>query len=180
MVPAGQEARVVEALAADIHARGDHVSAGDIGFHYVVRALAEHGRPELLHAMLSRTDAPSYGAQIAAGATALTENWDPSRGGSQNHFMLGHALGWLYTGLGGVKLDFWRTERPPITIAPQCVAGLGGVAVTYKSVLGPIRSAWTRDGAAPRFEIDIPAGSTATLELPGGKPQIVGSGRYRF
>jgi hypothetical protein len=180
MVPAGQEGRVADALAADIHARGDHVSAGDVGFHYVVRALAEHGRADVLHAMLSRTDAPSYGAQIAAGATALTENWDPSRGGSQNHFMLGHALGWLYGGLGGIKLDFWRTEKPPITIAPQCVAGLGGVAVTYKSVLGPIRSAWTRAGAVLRFEIEIPAGSTATLALPGRKRQTVGSGRYRF
>lgn len=180
MVPAGQEGRVVEALAADIHARGDHVSAGDIGFHYVVRALAEHGRADVLHAMLSRTDAPSYGAQIAAGATALTENWDPSRGGSQNHFMLGHALGWLYGGLGGVKLDFWRTGKPPITIAPQCVAGLAGVAVTYNSVLGPIRSAWSREGAGVRFEIDIPAGTNASLALPGRKAQVVGSGRYSF
>lgn len=179
MVPAGHEARVVEALVADIRARGDHVSAGDVGFHYVVRALAEHGRPDVLHAMLSRTDAPSYGAQIAAGATALTENWDPSRGGSQNHFMLGHALGWLYAGLGGVKLDFWRTGAPPITIAPQCVAGLAGVAVEYRSVLGPIRSAWSREGAALRFDIEIPAGSAATLALPGRAPRVVGSGRYR-
>jgi hypothetical protein len=178
MVPAGQEGRVADALVADIRARGDHVSAGDIGFHYVVRALAEHGHAEVLHPMLSRTDAPSYGAQIAAGATALTENWDPARGGSQNHFMLGHGLAWLYSGLGGIKLDFWRTEKPPITIAPQCVAGLGGVAVTYKSVLGPIRSAWTREGGGVRFAIDIPAGATATLDLPGRKPMVVGSGSY--
>jgi len=180
MVPAGQEGRVLDALVADIRARGDHVSAGDIGFHYVVRALAEHGRPDVLHAMLSRTDAPSYGAQISAGATALTENWDPSRGGSQNHFMLGHALGWLYGGLGGVKLDFWQAGAPPIIIAPQCVPGLGGVAVAYKSVLGPIRSAWSREGTRLRFEIEIPAGATATLQLPGKPRTSVGSGRYRF
>src|SRR3546814_11613566 len=91
MVPAGQEARVLAALVADIRSRGDHVTAGGVGFHYVVRALAENGRSDVLHAMLSRTDAPSYGAQIMAGATALTENWDPSLGGSQNHFTIGTA-----------------------------------------------------------------------------------------
>jgi hypothetical protein len=206
MTPAGQEGRVLDALVADIRARGDHVSAGDIGFHYVVRALAEHGRPDVLHAMLSRTDAPSYGAQIAAGATALTENWDPSHGGSQNHFMLGHALGWLYGGLGGVTVDFWRTDAPPIRIAPQCVPGLESASVEYRSVLGPIRSMWTREGRRMRFEVDIPAGNDATIVLPAVLSQLregrapaarahsvtraverdgateltVGSGRYRF
>src|SRR3546814_14485378 len=106
--PAGQEARVLAALVADIRSRGDEVTAGDVGFHYVVRALAENGRSDVLHAMLSRTDAPSYGAQIMAGATALTENWDPSRGGSQNHFMLGHALAGLYSGLGEIGSTSWR------------------------------------------------------------------------
>jgi len=206
MVPAGQERRVLDALVADIRARQDHVSAGDIGFHYVVRALAEHGRPDVLHAMLSRTDAPSYGAQIAAGATALTENWDPSHGGSQNHFMLGHALGWLYGGLGGVTVDFWQAQAPPIRIAPHCVPGLTSAAVDYASVLGPIRSAWTREGGNMRFDIDIPPGSNATIVLPvalsalregrgparqargvtsaaehtGASVLTIGSGRYRF
>ena len=172
MVPAGSEAGVLDALVADIKLRGDHVSAGDIGFHYVVRALGEHGRSDVLHAMLSRTDPPSYGAQIMAGATALTENWDPSRGGSQNHFMLGHALAWLYSGLGGIRLDFWREDAPPITIAPQLVPGLDRVAVGYDSVLGPIRSAWSRSRGATRFEIEVPAGATATLKLPVGRARL--------
>src|SRR3546814_11540751 len=67
MVPAGQEARVLAALVADIRSRGDHVTAGDVGFHHVRRALAENGRSDVLHAMPARTDAPSYGAQTLAG-----------------------------------------------------------------------------------------------------------------
>ncbi|MBC9032006.1 family 78 glycoside hydrolase catalytic domain [Sphingomonas sp. JC676] len=206
MVPAGQEKRVLASLVADIRSRGDHVSAGDIGFHYVVRALAEHGAPEVLHGMLSRTDAPSYGAQVMAGATALTENWDPKLGGSQNHFMLGHALAWLYIGLAGIKVDFWNRAAPAITIAPQTVPGLESAGASYDSVLGPIRSAWRRQGMAIRFEIEVPPGAQAVIRLPvplgrireSGAPArsaagvvkaldmagtatlIVGSGRYVF
>lgn len=165
MVPTGREADVLGHLVADIARRGNQVTAGDVGFHYVVRALSEHGRPDILHAMLMRTEPPSYGAQVLAGATALTENWDPGLGGSQNHFMLGHALAWLYNGLGGITVDHWRTG-PPITVAPQLVPGLDEVAVGYDSVLGPVRSAWRRDGERVRFVVEIPAGAEAIVKLP--------------
>src|SRR3546814_16421413 len=94
--------------------------------------------------MLSRTDAPGYGAQIMAGATSLTENWDPSRGGSQNHFMLGHALAWLYSGLGGIRRDFWARDATPLTIAPQLVTGLDAAEARSDSVLGSVVSEWRR------------------------------------
>ncbi|MCM8730560.1 family 78 glycoside hydrolase catalytic domain [Hephaestia sp. GCM10023244] len=166
MVPAGQEARVLAALVADIQSRGNQVTAGDVGFHYVVRALGENGRSDVLHAMLSRTEAPSYGAQIMAGATALTENWDPRNGGSQNHFMLGHALAWLYNGLAGIRLDFWSKAATTLTIAPQLVPGLDSAEASYDSVLGPVRSAWRRNGSAVRFDITVPAGAVASVTLP--------------
>lgn len=165
LVPEGRKADVLGHLVADIEKRGNQVTAGDVGFHYVVRALSEHGRPDVLHAMLMRTEAPSYGAQVLAGATALTENWDPKLGGSQNHFMLGHALAWLYNGLGGITVDHWRSG-PPVTVAPQLVPGLDEVAVGYDSVLGPVRSAWRRMGRRTGFAIEIPPGAEALLKLP--------------
>ena len=48
---------------------------------------------------------PSYGAQLAAGATTLTEAWDANPASSQNHCMLGHVEEWFYSGLGGIRLD---------------------------------------------------------------------------
>src|SRR3546814_7763981 len=78
MVPAGQEARVLPSLVADIRSRGDHVTAGDAWFHYVVRALAENGRLDVLHAMPSHTAAPGFGAQILACAPLMTQICAPS------------------------------------------------------------------------------------------------------
>ena len=151
LVPAGREADVLTKLVADIRSRQDHVTAGDVGFHYVVRALMDHGRSDVLHAMLSRTDPPSYGAQVMAGATALTENWNPADGGSQDHFMLGHAEQWLFAGLAGIRIDFAR-EGAPILIAPQPVPGLESAGGHYRSVLGPIVSRWRRQGAGLRLD----------------------------
>jgi hypothetical protein len=39
MVPAASRRAVLEHLVEDIRAHNNHVTAGDIGFHYVVRAL---------------------------------------------------------------------------------------------------------------------------------------------
>jgi hypothetical protein len=178
------------------------VTAGDVGFHYVVRALMEHGRPDVLHAMLARTDPPSYGAQVMAGATALTENWDPADGGSQNHFMLGHAEQWLFGGLAGISVDFARAGAP-IVIAPQPVPDVDSAGGRYRSVLGLIVSRWRRQGAGLRVEVEIPAGASAEIRLPAapgaihesggsiltspdvklvrdGKAFEIGSGRYLF
>ena len=89
LVPEDRRTAVLANLVTDIHAHHDHVTAGDIGFHYVVRALTDGDRSDVLLAMLSRTDAPSYGAQLAHGATTLTEAWDANPNSSQDHFMLG-------------------------------------------------------------------------------------------
>jgi hypothetical protein len=102
MVPDGHEAGVLNSLIEDIRAHGNHVTAGDIGFHYVVRALSDGGRSDVLFEMLSRTDSPSYGFQLSKGATTLTEAWDTNPASSQNHFMLGHGEEWFYRGLAGI------------------------------------------------------------------------------
>lgn len=101
MVPAGREKAVLENLVDDIRRHQNHVTAGDIGFHYVVRALTDGGRSDVPFDMLSRTGSPSYGYQLARGATSLTEAWDSNPASSQDHFMLGHAEEWFYRGLAG-------------------------------------------------------------------------------
>jgi alpha-L-rhamnosidase len=200
MVPKGHEAAVLANLVADIHAHHDHVTAGDIGFHYVVRALTNAGRSDVLAAMLSRTDAPSYGYQLAQGATTLTEAWDANRDSSQNHFMLGHGEEWFYRGLAGLSVDMARGPRNAITLAPSLLPGVGAASASYHSAMGEVDLAWQRKGDQGSVELTIPAGAQARVTLPaaqewtGGNslpaarqaahngPLVwtLGSGRYHF
>ena len=171
LVPAGRRTPVLEHLVADIRQHDNHVTAGDIGFHYLVRALTEEGRSDVLFDMLSRTDAPSYGYQLAAGATTLTEAWDANPKHSQNHFMLGHAEEWFYRGLVGIDLDLSRVASQRIIIHPAMLKEAQGASATMESVVGTIRVSW-RYAKGWSLEVEIPPGSSATVYLPG-KPSTI-------
>ena len=58
----------------DIRQRGNALTAGDVGYRYVLRALEDAGRTDVIFEMNNRYDVPGYGWQLAHGATALTES----------------------------------------------------------------------------------------------------------
>lgn len=176
MVPKGQEGRVLDALVRAVRASQNGVTAGDVGFHYVVRALTENGRDDVVFDMMSVTDRPSYGYQLARGATALTEAWDADPTKSLNHFMLGHGEGWLFGALGGVQIDFAAVHGRQILVAPRPVGDVRSVSVTQASVWGEVRSAWKREGAVLTLEVDIPAGAAATVIVPTSDPAAIREG----
>jgi hypothetical protein len=141
-----------------------------VGFHYVVRALTDEGRSDVLEKMLSLTTSPSYGYQLAQGATTLTEAWDTNPDSSQNHFMLGHGEEWFYRGLAGIDIDMSRASADQIRLRPyvpleQSVTT--GAGATIDSPLGTVRCAWSKTGdGAVAIEVTVPPNATATLWLP--------------
>jgi hypothetical protein len=172
LVDANRREAVLANLVADIHAHGDHVTAGDIGFHYVVRALTDGGRSDVLYAMLTRTDKPSYGDQLAHGATTLTEAWDANPGSSQNHFMLGHAEEWFYRGLAGIRsipVPGADNRYQIVLIKPAVLGDLTHVAASYRSRLGLVASAWSRDGDRLTMDVTIPMNGMIVIPLEFGK-----------
>ncbi len=163
--------KVLADLIANIHQHHDHTTAGDIGFHYVVQALTDAGKSQLLYKMATRTSPPSYGYQIAHGATALTEAWNCNPDDSQDHFMLGHIEQWFYSGLGGIRVDMARKPGHQLEIRPAIVSNLKWVRVSYDSVLGKIVSNWQRHGTHLNLQFVVPAHTTARVYLPTTDPQ---------
>ncbi len=157
---------VLDNLVEDIRAHHNHVTAGDVGFHYVVDALLEGGRSDVLYDMMSRTDPPSYGAQLKQGATSLTEAWDANPHSSQDHFMLGDGEEWLFRGLAGIDLDMTRSRDERITIRPNPVANVTWTRCTEHSVLGDIVDNWSRQRGKFVLDVTVPANATATIYVP--------------
>ena len=176
LVPARHRAAVLENLIASIRADDDHVTAGDIGLRYVVLALMRNGRGDALYDFLTRSDSPSYGYQLARGATSLTESWNANPDKSQNHFMLGQADMWLYGGLAGIRIDMSRPPAERIRIAPQPVDGIQAASARYRSVLGEVAVSWRKEDGRLYLHAEIPAGATATIEMTARTPAEIREG----
>ena len=114
-------------------------TAGDVGYRYVLRALADGGRSDVIFEMNHQSERPGYGYQLARGATSLTEAWDANPRSSQNHFMLGQIIEWFYGDLAGLAPDPAFPGFKRVRIRPQP----GG-----RHRLGPGRSRRRREDAS--------------------------------
>ena len=207
LVPEDRCVAVLDGLVAQIRAGGNRVTAGDVGFNYLMRALSDGGQGSVLYDMLIRDDGPGYAYQLKKGATSLTEAWDTNPGSSQNHCMLGHIEEWFYRGLGGISSDPSGPGFKKIIIKPQLVGDLTGANVAYESPYGSIVSNWKHEGEKVSVDVTIPGNTTAMVYVPAkdaaavaesGKPAskangveflrmentaavyVVGSGTYQF
>jgi hypothetical protein len=173
LVPDADRQAVLDAIVADVRGRGDAITAGDVGYRYLLRALAEGGRSDVIHAMSHQSEKPGYGYQLARGATSLTESWDARPDSSHNHFMLGQIMEWFYHDLAGVRPDPDGPGFKRITIRPAIVGDLAWVRAAYDSPQGRIVSAWKREGSRLTLEVTIPPNATATVFVPTRDPAAV-------
>ncbi|MCX6625635.1 MAG: alpha-L-rhamnosidase, partial [Acidobacteria bacterium] len=180
LAPEADRARLLERLVNDVRAHGNHTTAGDIGYHFVIQALGDGGRSDVIHDMLSTTEAPSYGAQLKQGATSLTEAWDADPRSSQNHFMLGHVEEWFYRYLAGIDFDLSRAKEERIVLRPTPVGDVTSAQAVYRSALGTIRGSWKKADGVFTYEVEVPPNSMATVILPSGEKKVIGSGRWSF
>lgn len=157
------------------------LTAGDIGYHYLVSVLSNGGASQLLYDMNKRDDVPGYAFQLKHGATALTESWPALRYVSNNHMMLGHLMEWFYNGLAGIRQAKDSQGFSMLEIAPIPVTGMDWVKADFNTPHGPVQVAWHKKGKQFTLEVNIPANTKARIVLPGSStPQVKGSGNYTF
>ncbi len=153
-------------LVRSIRRGGNGLTAGDVGFHYLVKALEEGGESELLFAMNCRSDVPGYGYQLARGATSLTESWPARADVSNNHMMLGHLMEWFYSGLAGICQEEDSFGYKKIVIDPHPVGDIGWVKATYHSPHGEIACHWIQEDGRFSLEVEIPVNTLARISIP--------------
>lgn len=183
------------------------LTAGDIGFHFLIQALNDNGASSVIYTMNQREEEAGYGYQLKKGATALTESWNALEEVSNNHLMLGHIMEWFYNGLGGINQADTDIAYKSIIIDPQAVGDISFANAKFESPYGLIRSAWKKKANSFLLEVEIPVNTTAVIYLPAnnigavkenGKPVAgnkqmklagfsngkamvsIGSGVYRF
>ena len=166
LVDENKRAAVLNNLVASINKSGKALTAGDIGFHFLVQALEEGGQSQLLYDMNSRNDIPGYGFQLKKGATALTESWAALEEVSNNHLMLGHIMEWFYSGLGGIRQEPQSVAFKDIIINPELVGDISYAKTSYLTPYGMIKSDWTKKTGVFTLNVEIPVNTSATIYLP--------------
>jgi len=175
LAPEGTKQDVMDKLIKLIVVDADyHFDTGIIGTKYILDTLDEYGYKNVAYKMMTQEDYPSFGYMIKEGATTIWERWEKltNKGmNSHNHIMFGTVDAWFYKALAGIQPDSPGFKR--ITIKPVVPDGLNHASASIKSIYGTISSAWHRDEASFKLDVEIPVNTTARVMLP--KLDIEGS-----
>ncbi|GGE52273.1 alpha-rhamnosidase [Pedobacter psychrotolerans] len=168
IVPDASRQMVADNLAARVKADGMHIDVGVLGAKAVLNALSDNGHSDIAYQLASQDTYPGWGWWIVNGATTLHENWDmqATRDISDNHMMFGEIGGWFFKGIGGIKIDEKQPGFKNILLKPHFVKGLNHFEASHTGPYGAILSSWKRTTKGVKYDVVIPANSTASVEIP--------------
>jgi hypothetical protein len=155
-----------------------------------MRTLSQTGQEEVASLLAGQSTYPSWGYMVNRGATTIWELWNGDHGdpgmNSGNHVMLlGDLIIWFYENMAGIRADPATPAFKHILMKPEVTGDLSYVKAAYKSVYGEIKSSWNLDKEQFKWDITIPANTTATISVPtlanedvmeSGKPAAKGKG----
>jgi hypothetical protein len=157
---------VVNNLVKSINDNNKALTAGDVGYRYLLRALEQEGQSQLIYEMNSKTDVPGYGYQLSKGATSLTESWAGLVNVSNNHMMLGHLMEWFYSGIGGIRQAGDSFGYEHILIKPEPVGDIKWAETSYQTIHGEVFCSWKISDGSFVLKVKIPANCKATVVIP--------------
>jgi alpha-L-rhamnosidase len=87
----------------------------------------------------------------------------------------------MHTHIGGIRLDPDTPAYRRFRVAPVPGGDLTWARARLESPYGPIATYWRKvDDEQFELEVTVPPGTTADVELPGGRVESAGAGQSRF
>ncbi len=149
--------------------RNKHIHVGITGGALLFKLLRNEGRDDLIYAMTSRTDYPSWGYMKANGATSLWEMWEKDLPGhSLLHSSFLYPGAWYLDGLSGIHKPVDSKGFRHFVIRPPVLqdARIKWAKATLETHVGTIKSQWKRNNGSIAIEITVPPNCTATVFIP--------------
>jgi alpha-L-rhamnosidase len=182
IAPENLRAAMTERLVKDIEAHGNHLTTGFLGTPFLMFVLDENGRADVAYKLLLQDTYPSWGYMVRKGATTWWERWNGDTGdpamNSYNHYAFGSVMAWVFRRVAGIDTDSSGAGFHHLLISPHFDPSLPQVHAEYDSAYGTITIDW--NGGARTFTVTTPPNTTATIALPGGMSEQVGSGTHRY
>ncbi len=183
LVPQNERDAVGAKFVAKVHASNDHLTTGFVGTPWLLPALTSIGQDGLAYQLLETKTFPSWGYEIAKGATTMWERWDSinpdgSFGdvsmNSFNHYAYGAVGSWMYQNIGGIAPAAAGYKQ--IRIAPAIGGGLTHGQGSYDSAYGTIATSWNVTGGDLALHVDVPVNTTAKVVIPAESAYAVTEG----
>lgn len=172
MVPEDDTDERVKGLVFDINNRHDgHHACGIHGLRHLYTVLAEHGRDELAHHMLTDTTFPSPGYVLSCGLSTWPERrWEWKKEkyyrNSFNHPMNGGFAAFMHESLGGINPNSAQPGYQHFDLRPMLTGQIQWASASVESPYGAVRSEWKTEDGVFHWDIEIPCNSTATIFVP--------------
>ena len=136
---------------------------------------------EAAYRLLENEQIPGWLSMPKAGATTIWEAWEGPNStqggiGSLNHYSKGALVEWLFSTMCGICVD----GENHFTVAPKPGGHFTEAKASYNSVYGLVKSAWERKDGKTTYTITIPANCEATIVLPSGRTETVGTGLHWY
>ena len=180
LLPEDRVQAAADKLAAKVTAAGGHLSVGFLGVENLLPVLAGHGHADVAYQVLLQPGFPGWGYMISHGATTIWERWDGIRTdgsfndpgmNSFNHYGLGSVGDFLYREVGGLAPE--GPGYSALRVAPRPGGGLTSASSAYDTPYGKAASAWSISGGTLTLRVTIPAGTSATVVVPTGRPGAI-------
>ncbi|WP_248508030.1 alpha-L-rhamnosidase C-terminal domain-containing protein [Streptomyces sp. D2-8] len=177
--------KVGEKFVAKLALTDYHLRTGFIGTPLLLPALSRIGRDDLAYKMLLHKDYPSWGYEVAGGATTMWERWNsimpdgsfgPVDMNSFNHYAYGAVGDWMFQNIGGIsalKPGYQRSR-----IAPVPGGNLTEGSGSLKTVYGLLSSKWSTGNGPVGLKATVPVNTVAEVHVPAhGRTAVSESGR---
>lgn len=176
IVDGGAKEAVIARLRENFKAHDNCLQTGFLGTSILMNTLTENGMTDIAYNLLFQRKNPSWLYSVDNGATTIWERWNsytlkdgmgPRGMNSFNHYAYGVVCQWLWESAAGISPDVTVPGYKHIIMKPIPDKRLGSIKAEYQSAAGLIKSEWAYNGDVWEWTFTIPAGSTASVTLPG-------------
>jgi alpha-L-rhamnosidase len=183
LVPDELRAAVADRLVELVEKAGGHLGTGFLATPDLLPVLADAGHLGLAYELLLQDSEPSWLVMVDRGATTVWEGWngvdaDGVPHESLNHYSKGAVISFLHRYTAGIELAEPAYRR--FRVRPRPGGRLTSAEAAHESPYGRIESAWRIDGDTFRLRVVVPAGTEASVVLPGGTTHVAGPGEHTF
>jgi alpha-L-rhamnosidase len=151
-----------------------HVGTGFLSTPFILKVLSDSGYLEDAYKMLEKEDYPSWIYEIKEGATTIWESWNGDS--SRNHYSNGAVCDWIFNTVCGINV----VAENKFMISPKPGGNLTEAGFTYQSIYGEVICHWRIEGNQYIYQIHVPAGCQAELNIQGIEKNIIDAGEYLF